>query len=229
LEAKNLAASHRREVTADNETPIRLGLRENLGQFSLLVLINFFVGRMVGLERTVVPLIGERDFGLASKTAIVSFIVAFGVTKAACNLLAGRISETWGRKRVLVFGWLMGLPVPIMIILGVGPAGLKPHPSEALNSVFHQPASLASFQFPLSSGKKRPALGKRALWKGETNSGYFFFLAFFFAGMVYLILLRKGLSSPRMATACGRARPLTQYVAVTPLVVKSLFKSEIRN
>jgi hypothetical protein len=75
----------------------RLGLRENLGQFSLLVLINVFVGTMVGLERTVVPLIGEREFGLVSKTAIVSFIVSFGVTKAVCNLFAARVSETIGR------------------------------------------------------------------------------------------------------------------------------------
>jgi MFS family permease len=95
---------------------IKLGLWENLGQFSLLVLINAFVGAMVGLERTVVPLIGEREFGLTSKTAIVSFIVSFGVVKALCNLFAGRISETWGRKRVLVLGWLVGLPVPFIII-----------------------------------------------------------------------------------------------------------------
>ena len=96
---------------------IKLGLRENLGQFSLLVLINVFVGMMVGLERTVVPLIGERQFGLASKTAIVSFIVSFGVTKAICNLFAARFSETTGRKKVLVLGWLIGLPVPFIIIL----------------------------------------------------------------------------------------------------------------
>jgi len=95
---------------------IRLGLRENLGQFSLLVLINAFVGAMVGLERTVVPLIGEREFGLTSKTAIVSFIVSFGVVKALCNLFAARISETWGRRRVLVLGWLVSLPVPFIII-----------------------------------------------------------------------------------------------------------------
>jgi len=95
---------------------IRLGLWENLGQFSLLVLINVFVGMMVGLERTVVPLIGEKEFGLASKTAIVSFIVSFGVVKAFCNLFAARISETWGRKKVLVLGWLIGLPVPFIII-----------------------------------------------------------------------------------------------------------------
>src|SRR5215831_16112836 len=105
-------------MDANTETsPIRLGLRENVGQFSLLVLINIFVGMMVGLERTVVPLIGEREFGLVSKTAIVSFIVSFGVTKAICNLFAAHISETVGRKKVLVFGWLIGLPVPFIIIL----------------------------------------------------------------------------------------------------------------
>src|SRR5262245_51270091 len=95
---------------------IRLGLRENLGQFSVLVLINAFVGMMVGLERTVVPLIGEKEFGLASKTAIVSFIVSFGVTKAVCNLFAATISERVGRKKILVLGWLLGVPVPFLII-----------------------------------------------------------------------------------------------------------------
>src|SRR5215468_12798257 len=97
-------------------TPIRLGLRKNLGQFSLLVLIKVFVGMMVGLERTVVPLIGEREFGLTSKTAIASFIVSFGVTKAICNLFAARTSERVGRKKILVLGWLIGLPVPFLII-----------------------------------------------------------------------------------------------------------------
>ncbi len=88
-------------MSKDNKV-IRLGLRENLGQFSLLVLINVFVGVMVGLERTVVPLIGEREFGLVSKTAIVSFIVSFGVTKAIFNLFAAHLSETAGRKKILV-------------------------------------------------------------------------------------------------------------------------------
>jgi MFS family permease len=104
-------------VTASAEArAIRLGLSANLGQFSLLVLINAFVGAMVGLERTVVPLIGEREFGLASKTAIVSFIVSFGVTKALLNLVAARLSERVGRKPILVAGWLLGLPVPFMIM-----------------------------------------------------------------------------------------------------------------
>ncbi|NOT55188.1 MAG: MFS transporter [Deltaproteobacteria bacterium] len=98
------------------QTPLRLGLRENWHQFTLLILINAFVGGMVGLERTVVPLIGEQEFGLTSKTAILSFIVSFGVTKALCNLLAARLSETWGRKTVLILGWFIGLPVPFLII-----------------------------------------------------------------------------------------------------------------
>lgn len=95
---------------------IRLGLRPNLGQFSLLVLVNAFVGSMVGLERTVVPLIGEREFGIVSKSAILSFIITFGVVKAFCNLHAGRIADAWGRKRVLVLGWLVGIPVPFLIL-----------------------------------------------------------------------------------------------------------------
>ena len=94
----------------------RLGLRENLGQFSLLVLLNAFVGAMVGLERTVLPLLGEQEFGLSSKTAITSFIVSFGVTKAVLNLVAARLSDRVGRKPILVIGWLFALPVPFLII-----------------------------------------------------------------------------------------------------------------
>jgi MFS family permease len=104
------------ETAVPANRPLALGLRENLGQFSLLVLINAFVGAMVGLERTVVPLIGEREFGLASKTAIVSFIVSFGVTKAVLNLVAARLSERFGRKPILVAGWLLGVPVPFLIM-----------------------------------------------------------------------------------------------------------------
>ncbi|OHV78002.1 MFS transporter [Ensifer sp. LCM 4579] len=95
---------------------VRLGLRENWRQFALLVLINAFVGGMVGIERTVVPLIGSEEFHLASTTLIVSFIVSFGVVKAIANLVSGQLADIWGRKRVLVLGWLVGLPVPFMII-----------------------------------------------------------------------------------------------------------------
>jgi MFS family permease len=94
----------------------RLGLRENLPQFSLLVLLNAFVGAMVGMERTVLPLLGEQEFGLSSKTAITSFIVSFGVTKAVLNLVAARLSDRIGRKPILVAGWLFALPVPFLII-----------------------------------------------------------------------------------------------------------------
>lgn len=96
---------------------IRLGLRENRAQFALLVLVNAFVGGMVGLERTVVPLLAAEDFGRASTTAALSFIVSFGVVKALANLAAGRFSDRLGRKQILVAGWLIGLPVPLLIML----------------------------------------------------------------------------------------------------------------
>ena len=95
---------------------MRLGLRENLPQFALLVFLNGFVGAMVGLERTVLPLLGEQEFGLSSKTAITSFIVSFGVTKAVINLVAARVSDHIGRKPILVVGWLFALPVPFLLI-----------------------------------------------------------------------------------------------------------------
>ena len=97
-------------------TERRLGLRANLGQFVLLVVINAFVGSMVGLERTVLPLLGEQEFNLTSKTAITSFIVSFGITKAVLNLVAARVSERVGRKPLLIVGWLFALPVPFLII-----------------------------------------------------------------------------------------------------------------
>jgi MFS family permease len=97
---------------------IALGLHENWQQFSLLVLINAFVGGMVGLERTVVPLIGAEEFRIASTTIVVSFIVSFGVVKAIANLVSGHLADVYGRKHMLVLGWLIGLPVPFMIAWG---------------------------------------------------------------------------------------------------------------
>jgi MFS family permease len=94
---------------------VELGLRENLAQFSLLVAINAFVGAMVGLERTTLPLIGELDFGLASKAAVLSFIVAFGLAKALTNLGAGALAQRLGRRRLLIAGWAIALPVPLLI------------------------------------------------------------------------------------------------------------------
>src|SRR6476660_4302306 len=95
---------------------LALGLRANAAQFALLMLINAFVGGMVGLERTVVPLIGTETFGLLLNTAVVSFIISFGVVKACMNLVSGVLADRYGRKRLLVLGWLVGLPVPFLII-----------------------------------------------------------------------------------------------------------------
>jgi MFS family permease len=100
-----------------NSKPIQLGLRPNLNQFLILVLVNAFVGAMVGLEQTVVPLIGRDEFGIESNALIVSFIASFGVVKAILNLFAGSMSDQWGRKRLLVLGWLFGLPVPFILLL----------------------------------------------------------------------------------------------------------------
>lgn len=94
----------------------RLGLRENLGQFSLLIVVNAFVGAMVGMERTLLPAIAEQAFQLAAKTAVLSFIVVFGVTKALTNYTAGRLSDRVGRKRVLVAGWIAAAPVPFLLM-----------------------------------------------------------------------------------------------------------------
>jgi MFS family permease len=95
---------------------IQLGLRENLGQFSLLVLVNAFVGAMVGLERSILPAIAEQEFHIAARAAILSFIVVFGVTKALTNYVAGRLSDRFGRKHVLVAGWLVAVPVPFILM-----------------------------------------------------------------------------------------------------------------
>ena len=95
---------------------LRLGLRENLGQFSLLVLVNAFVGAMVGMERSILPAIAEQQFHLVARVAILSFIVVFGITKALTNYFAGRLSDRYGRKYVLVAGWLVAAPVPFMLM-----------------------------------------------------------------------------------------------------------------
>ncbi len=95
---------------------IALGLRANWRQFWLLVLVNAFVGAMVGLERTVLPLLAQAEFGLASKSAALSFIATFGVVKALTNYFAGRLSDRYGRKPVLVAGWCFALPVPLLVI-----------------------------------------------------------------------------------------------------------------
>jgi MFS family permease len=99
-----------------SEHRITLGLRENWRQFALLAVINAFVGAMIGLERTIVPLIAKDKFAIESSLIVLSFLISFGVTKALTNLFAGRLSEHLGRKKILVAGWVVGLGVPLLLI-----------------------------------------------------------------------------------------------------------------
>jgi MFS family permease len=99
-----------------NHPSIELGIRRNLGQFSLLVVINAFVGAMIGMERSILPALAEQEFQLAARSAVLSFIVVFGITKAITNYLAGRLSDRFGRKHVLVAGWLVAAPVPFLLM-----------------------------------------------------------------------------------------------------------------
>jgi MFS family permease len=106
----------RTAAVASIQPAIRLGLRENLAQFSLLVVVNAFVGAMVGIERSILPLLADREFHLAAPFAALSFIVVFGVTKALTNYAAGRLSDRIGRKQVLVVGWIVAIPVPFLLM-----------------------------------------------------------------------------------------------------------------
>lgn len=95
---------------------IKLGLRENWKQFTILVIVNAFVGGMIGMERTIFPQFAEVEFGVASKTAILSFITAFGLSKAIANYYTGRLANTFGRKKLLLFGWMLAIPIPFILI-----------------------------------------------------------------------------------------------------------------
>lgn len=103
-------------VTTGTPSPVRLGIRANLAQFILLVVVNAFVGGMIGLERTLLPTIAEHEFHMVAKAAVLSFIVVFGVSKAFTNYLAGRLADRFGRKPVLVGGWLIAVPVPFLLM-----------------------------------------------------------------------------------------------------------------
>lgn len=96
--------------------PVRLGLRDNAGQFTMLVIVNAFVGAMAGMERSLLPVIAAEDFGLAARTAALSFIIIFGVAKALTNYAAGRFADRIGRKPLLMAGWALAAPVPFMLM-----------------------------------------------------------------------------------------------------------------
>lgn len=99
-----------------NTEHIKLGLKENWKQFTILVIVNAFVGGMVGMERTIFPKFAEIEFGVASKTAILSFITAFGITKAITNYFTGKLANRLGRKNLLLFGWILAIPIPFILI-----------------------------------------------------------------------------------------------------------------
>src|SRR5579864_878204 len=107
-------------MSSTTAEPVRLGLRANLAQFSLLVGVNALVGGMIGQERTVLPLLATRTFHLHAFTAALTFILAFGAVKAATNFVAGTLSDRVGRKPILVAGWLIGIPVPFLLAFGPG-------------------------------------------------------------------------------------------------------------
>ena len=95
---------------------IKLGLKENWKQFTLLVIVNAFVGGMVGLERSILPQIAEGEFGIAAKTAILSFIIVFGIVKAITNYYTGALANKFGRKNLLIVGWIVAIPIPLMLM-----------------------------------------------------------------------------------------------------------------
>ena len=102
--------------TNKDVSSIKLGLKPNINQFLLLIVVNAFVGAMIGLEQTVIPILGKEEFDLESNVLVLSFIASFGIVKAILNLFAGSLSDKFGRKKVLVLGWLFGIPVPFILL-----------------------------------------------------------------------------------------------------------------
>lgn len=114
----NNNSDHKDKIkTNEDFSSIKLGLKPNINQFLLLIVVNAFVGAMIGLEQTVIPILGKEEFDLESNALILSFIASFGIVKAILNLFAGSLSEKFGRKNVLILGWLVGLPVPFILLL----------------------------------------------------------------------------------------------------------------
>ena len=106
----------KRSIGSDSSNKVTHGLKHNWFQFGVLILVNAFVGGMVGLERSILPEIAEKELGIDSNTAILSFIIAFGITKAITNYFTGRLANSFGRKNLLILGWVIALPIPILLI-----------------------------------------------------------------------------------------------------------------
>lgn len=182
------------------EPGIRLGLRENLAQFSLLVLVNAFVGGMVGLERTVVPLVGTEEFGIGSEVVVFSFIIAFGLVKSVLNLASGVLADRFTRKTVLVAGWIAGLPVPFMlawgpswtsiiaanVLLGIS-QGLAWSMTVNMKIDLVGPGQ-RGLALGLNEAAGYAALGATALFTGYVAASYGLRPAPFYIGIVYAVL-----------------------------------------
>jgi len=112
----NSDSKKNKDKTNKDFIAIKLGLKPNINQFLLLILVNAFVGAMIGLEQTVIPILGKEEFDLESNALILSFIASFGIVKAILNLFAGSLSDKFGRKNVLILGWLFGIPVPFILL-----------------------------------------------------------------------------------------------------------------
>ena len=230
---------------------VRLGLRENLPQFSLLVLVNAFVGGMVGLERTVVPLIGTQEFGIGSKVVVFSFIITFGLIKACVNLVSGLLADRYTRKTVLVAGWIVGLPVPFMLAYGpswawivVANALLGISQGLAWSMTVNMKIDLVGpgrrgFAMGLNEAAGYGALGLTALATGYVAARYglrpepfYFGIAYSALGLVLSVfLVRDTRGHARLEASAHHAsepvdRPSTAHVfAVTSWRNKTLFSA----
>ena len=223
--------------------PIRLGLRANWQQFTLLVIINAFVGGTVRLERAVLPLLAEHDFLLTSRTAVLSFIVTFGATKALANLFAGQMSDQIGRKQILVAGWIVGLPVPLLIMLAPSWTGSSPPTfcwasnqglcwsTTVIMKIDLVGPARRGMAMGLNEFGGYVAVSLAALASGYLAATYALRPQPFYLGVVFAMagLLLSVFVRPRLARArAGRGKAATEHGShATPLLRACLFAREL--
>jgi MFS family permease len=211
-------------VTATGTSTVRLGLRENLPQFSLLVAVNALVGGMVGQERTVLPLLAEQTFGLAAFSATATFVVAFGATKALTNLATGALTDRVGRKAILVAGWIVAVPIPFLlmwapswgwiivanVLLGVN-QGMTWSTTVIMKIDLVGP-SRRGFALGLNEAAGYGAVAVTAFVTGEIASRYGLRPEPFFVGVAF-VALGLGLSAIFVRETHGHARHEARSVA----------------